>query len=253
MKNIVSSSLAAALFISSALSSAAAPSQDLTGAWRGTLDAGGVKLRVVFNITEAEDGGWTATMDSLDQGARGIPVDSIAVESSAMNIEVKAVQGKYSGTLDEAGTALKGQWTQGPNSLPLNLVKGPADNAAQATESTAEVLSPEDLEASKAAAQKIGGTWNGTLDAGGTSLRLRLNISTAGNGAATGTIDSLDQGANGIPLSAITLKEDKVRLEARGIFASYEGTLTANGTAIEGTWHQGGQTMPLDFQKPKSE
>lgn len=241
--------LAAALFLSSAVASGAEPAADVTGTWLGTLEAGAVKLRVVFNISAAAGGGLTATMDSLDQNARGIPVDSVIVNGTALRLEVNAVRGVYEGTVDATGTSVTGQWTQGPNPLPLNLAKTPADSAAL----TGEMLSPDDLVASKEAAQKIVGIWNGTLSAGGGSLRLRVNISKAATGAAAGTMDSLDQGAFGLPLSVITLREGKVRFEVRGVGGVYEGTLAAEGTTVSGQWHQQGQTLPLDFQLAKPE
>jgi hypothetical protein len=113
----------------------------------------------------------------------------------------------------------------------------------------AEKLSPADLAANKQAALKVAGTWNGTLATGVASLRLRLNISRSATGAATGTMDSLDQGANGIPLSAITLKDGNLRFAAKGIGGVYEGTLAADGATLKGQWQQGGQSLPLEFAK----
>jgi hypothetical protein len=77
-----------------------------------------------------------------------------------------------------------------------------------------------------------------------------VNISKSSPGNATGTLDSLDQGANGIPLSTITFKDGKVRFEARGIGGVYEGKLAADGLTLTGQWQQGGQTLPLEFKKP---
>src|SRR5579884_3469211 len=48
----------------------AAPS-DIDGAWMGTLDLGAMTLRVIWHFTNTADG-LTATMDSPDQGAKGI-------------------------------------------------------------------------------------------------------------------------------------------------------------------------------------
>ena len=164
-------------------------------------------------------------------------------------MEVKAVQGGYKGSLDVSTDSVVGQWTQGPNSLPLKLTKSMNPNTASA----AEVLPPADLAANKDAAQKITGTWNGTLVTGGPNLRLRVNITKTAAGAATGTMDSLDQGANGIPLGAVTLKAGKVRFEVPGVGGLYEGTLAADGTALSGQWQQQGRSMPLDLQKTKAE
>jgi len=217
----------------------------MVGSWNGTLDAGSIKLRVVFKISKDAGGGLTAKMDSIDQGARNIPVDTVTVKGNVLHMEVKAVHGVYEGTLDATGRKAAGEWTQGSNSLPLTLEKGEASNSAFEK----EMLSSADQAANKQAALKLAGTWNGTLAAGTANLRLRLNLSRSSTGTATGTMDSLDQGANGIPLSAITLNDGKVRFEARGIGGVYEGTLAADGANLTGQWRQGGGTLPLDFKK----
>jgi hypothetical protein len=248
MKNI-RSILTAVLLMSAAVISGAESTKDITGSWHGVLNAGQMKLHLVFHVSQATGGDLTATMDSPDQGARGIPVNRVSLDGQSLSIEVDAVHGLYKGTMDASGDAISGQWSQGPNILTLNLVKATAADTAPDTES----LSPADLAASKEAAKKILGTWNGLLTAGTASLRLRINLTLAADGTATGTMDSLDQGANGLPLSAITLKENKVRFEVRGVGGVYEGTLTTEGTSLGGQWMQNGHTLPLDFKKAKAE
>jgi hypothetical protein len=227
------------------LAFSAASTPDLAGNWKGTLDAGQVKLRLLFKITKSSSGGWAAKMDSLDQGARDIQVDTVSLKDNQVRMEVKKIQGVYTGTLDKAGNKLTGEWNQADHPMPLNLerVKGPVAVAE------AENLSPEDLAASKQAAQKVIGTWNGKLAEAGANLRLVLKFTKAPSGATTGTMDSLDQGAKDIPLTVITLKENKLHFEAHGIGGDYEGTLTADGAALSGEWHQGGQAIPLNFKK----
>ncbi|HEX5219562.1 MAG TPA: hypothetical protein VFZ59_08330 [Verrucomicrobiae bacterium] len=219
-----------------------ATTNDVTGNWQGTLDTGAAKLRLVFKITKRAGGGLSAKMDSIDQGARDIPADPATVSNKTLRMEVKSVQGLYVGTLDATGTKATGLWSQGPVVLPLSLEKG-------GTKLSEEKLSPEELAANKQAAEKLAGTWNGTLSTGAGELRLRVNLTKTASGGATGTMDSLDQGANGIPISAITLKKDKVRFETRGFGGVYEGTLSTNGAALKGEWQQGGASLPLEFKK----
>ena len=47
------------------------------GFWQGTLDTGAIQLRVVFKIKAKPDGGLTGTLDSLDQGAKDIPLSDV--------------------------------------------------------------------------------------------------------------------------------------------------------------------------------
>lgn len=228
-----------------ARSAVAAPAtNNVAGDWHGALDVGTAKLRLVFRITNATNGGLTAKLDSLDQGARDMPVDSVTVSNKSLRMEIKSIHGLFVGTLDAAGRKATGVWSQGANALPLTLEKGQRTS----TPAGDEELSSEDLAANKQAAAKTAGTWSGTLSAGGASLRLRVNISKTASGGATGTMDSLDQGANGIPLSAITLKDGTVRFQARGVGGFFEGRLSADGTTLTGEWRQGGQTFPLELK-----
>ncbi len=105
-----------------------APAADssLAGRWEGSLALPtGQSLRLVFNVARATGGGWTATMDSPDQGAFGIPLDSVRVDGDSLSLRVPAISGGYTGTRGPDG-AITGTWTQGPGSLPLVLRRGTA-------------------------------------------------------------------------------------------------------------------------------
>jgi hypothetical protein len=91
----------------------------------------------------------------------------------------------------------------------------------------------------------LDGDWNGTLDAGAAGkLRLIFHIKTDAHGT-TGAVDSLDQGADGLPMSKITRDGDKVRLELDVVQGAFDGALGAGGQTLTGQWSQGGGTMPL--------
>ncbi len=90
------------------------------GVWVGTISFGGSDLRIVLKITAKADGSLTAAMDSPDQGAKDIPVDTVKVEGARLHIEMKSIQGTYDGTFNAATQEIEGTWTQGV-SLPLNL------------------------------------------------------------------------------------------------------------------------------------
>ncbi|RMG53550.1 MAG: alpha/beta fold hydrolase [Acidobacteria bacterium] len=98
-------------------------------------------------------------------------------------------------------------------------------------------------------AQTLEGLWQGTLDVGGTTLRLVLNISTAPDGRLIGHLDSLDQGAMNLPIDRITFDGKRVRLEMKGLNAAYEGRLSEDGSDISGQWTQGGISLPLTFRR----
>ena len=101
----------------------ASAQEAVVGSWAGTLEVSG-GLRIVFHVDEGEDG-LTATMDSPDQGATGIPVSDVTVAGDSVTLSVDRIGGTYAGVLVESGTQVEGQWTQGGWSFPLTLT--PAD------------------------------------------------------------------------------------------------------------------------------
>lgn len=99
--------------------------QEITGQWNGVLKVPGAQLRLVFNIEKTANG-ISATMDSPDQGAKGIPVSSSSFENSVLKIGVSQAQIEYEGTLGKDNIVV-GNFKQGGQSFPLNLSKEKAE------------------------------------------------------------------------------------------------------------------------------
>lgn len=93
--------------------------QDITGEWNGMLKVGGMQMRLVFHITKS-DAGYSATMDSPDQGAKGIPMNKATFENRELTVELDAARIKYSGILNDTGVVV-GTFNQAGQSMPLNL------------------------------------------------------------------------------------------------------------------------------------
>jgi hypothetical protein len=98
----------------------AGPAKGVAGLWQGTLKVPGAELRVVFHIDKAADGKLSATLDSPDQGATGIPVGDCSFSNGRLRLAVRSISGSFEGTLKDDST-VEGTWTQGGASLPLVL------------------------------------------------------------------------------------------------------------------------------------
>lgn len=98
------------------------------------------------------------------------------------------------------------------------------------------------------AAKDFEGSWQGTLEAGGTKLRLALTITKADAGVYAGKLDSLDQGA-AIPIDTITVNGDAVRWETKSPAIVFEGAMNKERTDLTGTFTQAGQQFPLTFKR----
>ena len=96
--------------------------------------------------------------------------------------------------------------------------------------------------------QDLAGEWQGTLKAGATELRLVLHISHGRDGQINATLDSVDQDANDIRITSISLKDSHLKFTIEAIHASYDGTINADKSEIAGTWTQI-QPLPLDFKR----
>ena len=102
------------------------------------------------------------------------------------------------------------------------------------------------------AGKSLEGEWKGAINAQGQTLHVVLKVKKGADGKLTGTLDSVDQNANDIPISSIDQTGETVKLELSSIGGSYEGKMNAAGSEIAGQWKQGGQTFPLTFQRAAS-
>jgi hypothetical protein len=214
------------------------PGSDLQGYWKGTLDTREAQLRVAFKISEPTKGTFAGVLDSLDQGARNIPLTTIAYTKPAVKIDVAGVGGHFEGELNAAGTEISGTWEQVGRGFPLVLKQSAPSELEPNLDETAYVWSKE---------SDLQGHWNGTLRVGGGTLRLALHIARTPDGSFNGTMDSLDQGAKDLPVTTISYTGSDVQLEWHALNAAFRGKLEKG--KLNGTWEQAGGSAPLVFER----
>lgn len=93
---------------------------NLEGNWLGTLEFSGVQLRIVFNIKKSSTG-YSATLDSPDQGAKDIPTENVTLNGNNLQIDVPSIHGSYSGVYIPDSSYFTGTWAQGGQTLPLSI------------------------------------------------------------------------------------------------------------------------------------
>jgi pimeloyl-ACP methyl ester carboxylesterase len=118
-------SLVLSLWLSPA--GAAPQAAGIEGDWIGALAAGGANLRLAFHVTRDAAGRLGGTMDSLDQGAVGLKIETVSVTGVTVRFELKVPPAAFQGTLSANGSQIQGAWLQGGASLPLVLSRGRAD------------------------------------------------------------------------------------------------------------------------------
>ncbi len=82
----------------------------------------------------------------------------------------------------------------------------------------------------------------------GGSLNLIFNLGNK-DGSGTGTIDSPDQGAMGIPMSEISAGENSIKIGVKAVGGEYQGKLSEDGKTLTGEWSQSGSTLALVLKK----
>lgn len=100
-----------------------------------------------------------------------------------------------------------------------------------------------------AASPAVVGDRQGSLDTGGGSLRVVLHVSADKDGKLTATMDSPDQGATGIDITAISFAWPDLHFEVQKIGSSYDGKTNKDNSEISGTWKQGSASLPLIFKR----
>ncbi|MBN2863958.1 MAG: alpha/beta hydrolase [Bacteroidales bacterium] len=94
----------------------------ITGSWMGKIAAGAISLRVIFNISLADQDSLTATLDSPDQGVTDIKIGPVTFDGRNLNIKAPLLLGEYTGTLKN-DTIFEGTWIQAGKSSELNLTR----------------------------------------------------------------------------------------------------------------------------------
>jgi pimeloyl-ACP methyl ester carboxylesterase len=105
----------------SAFTDPGVPGEDLAGTWLGMLDTGAIELRLIARISKNADGGYSGFIDSVDQGAAGLKIDSFEVREDSVRLELKRPTAVFSGKFNEPRSEIEGEWSQGGSSLPLTL------------------------------------------------------------------------------------------------------------------------------------
>jgi hypothetical protein len=216
-----------AALVAAATVGAQAQSQapDLLGDWQGTLRIPD-EIHLTLHISAGDNGALKATMDSAEQGAKGVPITSIAFKDSKLTFAIDSMHVSYDGTL--GNNTIQGTWSQG-QPMPLNFARPPKSSG---------VVKRSDIE----------GVWQGTLQVGGQQLRFVFHITATAEGLAA-TMDSPDQAAAGLPVTSARREGDTLTLQMPDLGAKYQGAIAKDLSAIEGSFTQGGASLPLTLKR----
>src|SRR5262249_51520422 len=214
-----------------------------SGHWEGAIILPGTKLQVAVDLKSPAktDDNWSGTIDIPAQMLRGYALGDVKVAQTQVKFMMPNIPGDpvFDGRLTDDGKHLDGNFSQNGRTFHFALERAEAKQRSGETPSHG------------VPGTGVAGHWQGSLrpGTGPIELRLVLHVIDGGSGALQATLDSLDQGANGIPVSSIALTNNDVHLELTDIQASYQGKLSTDGSEIVGTWKQASLEAALVFKR----
>ncbi len=113
------------LLVAVIITSTACKAQEIVSSedWSGKINAGMQKLGVCFSINITSDGEQICTMDILEQGAKGIPVELIKNDTDSLRLSIPSLYASYEGR-KVSQESIEGNFIQRGFNLPLNLKPG---------------------------------------------------------------------------------------------------------------------------------
>jgi D-alanyl-D-alanine-carboxypeptidase/D-alanyl-D-alanine-endopeptidase len=209
------------LFVFVCLGAAAAQTPKAVGDYSGMLGP----LHGKLHLKADASGTLQCTLDSVEQGATGLPCANVRLDGNALTFEIPVVGGKWHGTVSADGATLDGSWSQGTEQ-PL-------------------VFHRDEPFAAAAKPSRVDGIWLGTL---GGKLRVQIQVKSDAAGKEYCALDSLDQGAMGLPCDKVQFDGKAFSFLVPAVNGHWSGTLAENGNELNGAWSQG-QDQPLPFTR----
>jgi serine-type D-Ala-D-Ala carboxypeptidase/endopeptidase len=191
----------------------------LSGDYLGTLGP----LHLKLHLAVGADGKLSGTLDSIDQGALGIPCSDFQARGGSLSFAVPAVHGTWRGTVSADGRTLSGTWNQGSD-MPLAFSR--------------------DTFVAAATPSAVDGVWLGTLEAPRQSLRIQVTLRSDRDGREYCLLDSPDQSAWHIDCANVSWSGTELAFEVPAVRGRWSGQLSADGRELSGTWTQG-TPLPL--------
>lgn len=195
------------------------PSADrAVGDWHGTMTTPMGDMTVVVRISR-KNNVLTGDLESVDQApGERLPITITKADDRNIAFEMPSGRASYAGTWDERAGAWSGVWMQSGYKFPLILRPGPGATAVKGMD----------------------GVWDAKIPRNDRTFRIALRIVTSGE-VTTIKFDAIDAGATNLAVANFSRRGERVSFEVPVIQAKFEGTLSADGNRMDGTWSFPGQ------------
>jgi hypothetical protein len=223
---------------------------NVVGDWQGVASIEGADYHIIVHITAARDGTLAATLDSPELGVTGIATSAVTYKDGKFSMNVDAYHGVYTGTLSGDGTKIAGVFA-GDQDTPIEFTRVAASASALkgSAATPAGAGAPTQATAPKPATPSdIDGTWVGSLEVNGQTLHILLKVTNTAEGL-TAQVQSPDQSPIWLAASKVNRTNGTLTASFTALQAEFSGTIAADLGSIDGTFSQGGGSMPLVLKR----
>ncbi|HEY4381779.1 MAG TPA: TIGR03435 family protein [Acidobacteriaceae bacterium] len=106
-----------------------ARAQDYAGDWQGTLRVTGSDLRMVMRVSKGDNGGWSVKLLNADRATPPMNASSVTADGTTFKFSADLMGASFEGKLSADGKSIHGAWMQGPQPVPLDLVRATKETA----------------------------------------------------------------------------------------------------------------------------
>lgn len=203
----------------------------LAGHWVGDATVFNDSVVIEFDIVVGSEGGYSGSISQPEQGIHHIPLLNVMLVDHQVTLVAREDQ-PLTGTLSEDGMSIAGSLSIAGYQLPI-LIRRDGEARLPTLTPSAPVES------------QFAGAWHGQVS----GAQFTLNIANNPDHTASAELISINEGGMIIPAASIRTEGARVMLDLAAITGSYEGTLNAESSTIEGTFTQGATRIPLAFGK----
>jgi hypothetical protein len=212
------------------------PAGGLAGHWEGAIHAPLEDVSVAVDIAADAAGKLGGTFSNASQKLNGYPLWSASIDGDTVKLELKVADPgmrTFDGRFSSDGEMITGQFLIDVHAVPFTLRRNGEARIAPPPRRAA--IDP-----------KLAGSWNASLTVGAQSLPLTLTLTNHADRTATGA-----WAAGGAPATpvAIATQGATLTLTSPVVPSTFTGTLSADGTQISGTLHEGATPRPVVFTR----
>jgi len=212
---------------------ASAQAVDPSGHWEGAITAPFGEIPIALDIAR-HDGTIVATFSRGDGSVTGFPLSDLELNGSEVKMTLKASGGGIM-RASIAGAQMTGSFAAFAGTAPF---------AARRTGEARFTPPP----VNKAVSATLEGTWTARLASGADAVTFRMTLRNNPDGTATAAMAD-DHGVE-VPLK-VTQQGVMVTIEIPTAHGTFNGTLNAAGTAIEGNYVEGPVNAPVVFMRAR--